>query len=333
MEDLKFTQAVSRLRVLEKRLLDKSKIERMIDSASADEVLRILSETEYANLMSDVKRAEDYELLLSKELKRVYSLIYEISPDKTIIDIMSLRNDYHNIKVLLKGKALDKDLDYLLMPDGNMDVNELKSAILSGDLRDLNSMAKMAIEEVNKIFADTKDPQQIDIIVDRYMFIHMLDMAKTTKMDFLIDYVKITIDFTNIKTLIRVKKQQKDVKFLREVLIDGGTISLDKFTISLNDSLENFMSKIRATKYFDIIKVGIEEYISTNKLTALEKICDNYIMDYIKKAKYITFGAEPLIAYVLAKETEIKIIRIIMVGKLNNIAPEVIRERVRDVYV
>ncbi|SHH55897.1 V/A-type H+-transporting ATPase subunit C [Clostridium collagenovorans DSM 3089] len=333
MEDLKFTQAVSRLRVLEKRLLDKSKIERMIDSASADEVLRILSETEYANLMSDVKRAEDYELLLSKELKRVYSLIYEISPDKTIIDIMSLRNDYHNIKVLLKGKALDKDLDYLLMPDGNMDVNELKSAIQSGDLRDLNPMAKMAIEEVNKIFADTKDPQQIDIIVDRYMFAHMLDMAKTTKMDFLIDYVKITIDFTNIKTLIRVKKQQKDVKFLREVLIDGGTISLDKFTISLNDSLENFMSKIRATKYFDIIKVGIEEYISTNKLTALEKICDNYIMDYIKKAKYITFGAEPLIAYVLAKETEIKIIRIIMVGKLNNIAPEVIRERVRDVYV
>ncbi len=33
------------------------------------------------------------------------------------------------------------------------------------------------------------------------------------------------------------------------------------------------------------------------------------------------------------KETEIKIIRIIMVGKLNNIAEEVIRERLRDIYV
>ncbi|MEG0642060.1 MAG: V-type ATP synthase subunit C [Clostridium sp.] len=333
MEDLRFTQAVSRLRVLEKRLLDRSKIDRMIDSTSADEVIRILNETEYSNIISEVKKVEDYELLLSKELKRVYALIYDISPDKTIIDIMSLKNDYHNIKVLLKGKALDKDLDYLLMPHGNMNTNELKSAILSGELRDLNPIAKVAIGLVEKVFAETKDPQQIDIIVDRFMFKHTLEMAETTKMNFLIDYVKITIDFTNIKTLMRVKKQKKDLKFLKEVLIEGGTISLDKFTISLNDSIENFMNKIRSTKYFDIIKVGIEEYLSTDKLTSLEKICDNYVMEYIKKAKYITFGAEPLIAYVLAKETEIKIIRIIMVGKLNNIAPEVIKERVRDVYV
>ena len=32
------------------------------------------------------------------------------------------------------------------------------------------------------------------------------------------------------------------------------------------------------------------------------------------------------------KETEIKIIRIIMVGKLNNVDTSVIRERVREVY-
>ena len=36
---------------------------------------------------------------------------------------------------------------------------------------------------------------------------------------------------------------------------------------------------------------------------------------------------------IYAKETEIKLIRIIMVGKLNNVAEEVIRERLRDSYV
>ena len=46
----------------------------------------------------------------------------------------------------------------------------------------------------------------------------------------------------------------------------------------------------------------------------------------------VTTG-EPLLAYIYAKETEIKVIRIIMVGKLNNIAEEVIRERLRDIYV
>ena len=56
-------------------------------------------------------------------------------------------------------------------------------------------------------------------------------------------------------------------------------------------------------------------------------------MEKMKSAKMISFGGEPLLAYIYAKETEIKVIRIIMVGKLNNINGEVIRERLRDIYV
>ena len=55
-------------------------------------------------------------------------------------------------------------------------------------------------------------------------------------------------------------------------------------------------------------------------------------MKNLKAAKYVTFGPEPIFAYIAAKETEIKIIRIIMVGKLNNVDTAVIRERVREVY-
>ena len=56
-------------------------------------------------------------------------------------------------------------------------------------------------------------------------------------------------------------------------------------------------------------------------------------MDLMKGAKLATFGPDRILSYIYAKETEIKVIRIIMVGKLNNIAEEVIRERLRDLYV
>ena len=56
-------------------------------------------------------------------------------------------------------------------------------------------------------------------------------------------------------------------------------------------------------------------------------------MDLMKSGKLVTFGPERILSYIYAKETEIKIIRIIMVGKLNNIAEEVIRERLRYIYV
>ena len=93
MDTRQFTQVIPRLRVLETRLLDKAKIDRMIDSNSADEAIKVLQETEYANVMSNVKRAEDYEIMLSEELKRIYAEMYSMSPSKVLIDIMSIKYD------------------------------------------------------------------------------------------------------------------------------------------------------------------------------------------------------------------------------------------------
>ncbi|HEX30202.1 TPA: V-type ATP synthase subunit C, partial [Candidatus Poribacteria bacterium] len=55
--------------------------------------------------------------------------------------------------------------------------------------------------------------------------------------------------------------------------------------------------------------------------------------DYIRPAKYVAFGIEPLIAYLIAKEHEVKLIRIIMIGKINQLSMDSISERLREPYV
>jgi len=67
--------------------------------------------------------------------------------------------------------------------------------------------------------------------------------------------------------------------------------------------------------------------------TTIEKLFDNKLIEYVKSAKYISYGIEPLAAYLIAKENEIKIARIIMAGKLAGIPSELIRERMRETYV
>ena len=67
--------------------------------------------------------------------------------------------------------------------------------------------------------------------------------------------------------------------------------------------------------------------------TAFEKACDDYLTEYVKVAKYKTLTPEPVAAYILAKETEAKCVRIIMTCKLHNIDAETIKERVREAYV
>lgn len=333
MDRMDFTQAVARLRVLETRLLNKAKIERMIDSASAEEALKVLQESEYSAFMSNVKHAEDYEILLKEELKRVYALMYEVSPHKQIIDIMSLKYDYHNLKVLLKGKALNKELYYLLMPVGTESIEKLKIYMTTGEFKKLTPIMREALMKAEKAYHEENDPQKIDIILDLYMYKDMLSRAIATKYDFIVNYVKQNIDFINIKTFIRLKKQEKNVKFLKEVLIEGGNIAQEVFIKSFDDSLENFISKLSPYNYSDMLRKSLEDFDKDGKLNILEKLSEDYVMEKAKKAKYITFGPEPLFAYMIAKETEIKIIRIIMVGKVNKISPERIRERLRDIYV
>ncbi len=332
MDKMNFTQAVARLRVLETRLLNKVKIERMVDSNSAEDILKILQETEYASLMGNIKIAEDYNILLKEELNRVYSLMYKVSPDSDIVDIMSLKYDYHNIKVMLKGRALEKDFSYMLIPVGTIDVEKLKFYIETVEYRDLSSNMREGILKTEKVYEELKDPQKIDTVMDKYMYIDMLARAKDLKNDFIINYIKRSIDFSNIKSVIRLKKQQKNLRFLKEVMLAGGAIDEDILVKAFNEPIENMASKFALSKYGEVISLGLEEYISTGKLSTLEKFSENYIMKNLKDAKYVSFGPEPIFAYIVAKETEIKIIRIIMVGKLNNVDKDVIRERVREVY-
>lgn len=332
MDVMKFTQAVSRIWVLETKLIDKAKIERMIEAPSANEVLRILNETEYSNVSSNIKRAEDYEEILSAELKRIYDLVYEISPVKDVVKLMSLKYDYHNIKVLLKGKVLNKDLSSMLINLGNLDLQEIKRKIDGDSFKSLNGNLGKGILEALKAFEETKDPQKIDIILDKYMYKELVELQKKLNYKFIDNLVKAMIDSTNIRTLLRVKKQNKNRDFAKEVIFEGGDIDSNKLIALLSETPENIMNKLQSTIYSNLVKEGLEGYIATDSASLLEKLSDNYIMDLMKGSKLVTFGPEKILSYIYAKETEIKVIRIIMVGKLNNIAEEVIRERLRDIY-
>lgn len=333
MDAMDFTQVIPRLRVLENRLLDKSKFDRMIDSSSAEDALKILQETEYINVSKEISHPKEYEVILSNELKRVFNMIYDATPHKEVADIMSIKYDFHNIKVLIKAKLLDKNFDEMLIPVGTIEIKKLKNAIDENNYRDIPNLMGKGMETALEDFLKEKDPQRIDLIVDKLQYDYMYEIANKLDDPFIKKYVDRLIDLSNIRTLLRVRKQKKGREFLNGALISGGRIDKDKLLVLLNDSAENIYGKLAYTDYSQVLKPGVEQYIRTGSSSELERLSDNYILAFMKDAKYVSFGPEPIIAYIYAKENEIKNIRIIMVGKLNNMPSEVIRERLREGYV
>ncbi|TJX13185.1 V-type ATP synthase subunit C [Tissierella creatinini] len=333
MDRMDFIQGVTRTRVLETRLLSGTRIDRIIDAKDIQEIYKILNETEYSNAVSGVSRDDEYEKILSSELKRVYKLMREVSKDPIVVDLMALKYDYHNLKVMIKEDKFNKDLSDSYSPLGTLDLKKLNADYADGNLNDIKPEFSQAIEAVLKDLEINNDPQRIDMILDKYYFNHLYKMASETKIDLFVEYVRDMIDFINVKSIIRLKNQGKDVKFSDDVILENGNIDKETILASLNDSVDNMIHKFRNSKISSGLSKGLESYKHTGRLSDLEKYMDNYLMELNKASKNIHFGPEPLFSYLVAKEAEIKTLRIIMVAKINNLSPEVIRGRVRDLYV
>ena len=312
MDRMDYGRSVVTVRVFEKRLLTRNKLDRMIETETPEEVLKLLGETEYSQNMSDIQNAQDYEKILKRETERIFSLIRELSMDTEIVDILSLKYDYHNLKVLLKGKLAEKDFTDMIMDAGTEKADKLKVKFDTRNYNELPEEFIQAINEVEEDFYENKDPQRIDIIVDKYYYKNLLRIARKINVPIITDYVEGLIDFQNMITLFRVKKQNRDMKFLEEVIHEGGTISKDKIISSINDTTEAIVNKFRKERIGIYLIRGIEAYGETGRLSELEKISDNYLMELNKDSKYIVFGPEPLFTYLIAKEREINAIRMII---------------------
>lgn len=331
MNRMDYVQGVVRTRILEKKLISNVKFEQMMEAENIKEVWGILKTTAYAHHLSDHITVDQYENVLEQELQKVYTEMREIAKHPEIIDILALKYDYHNLKVLIKEVILQTDLSHLYISIGSFDIEKIKTAIQHEKHNELEAHLKTAIEEVQKQYDETEDPQQIEIILDKFFMNDLYNRVTSVQIPLLLEYVKAMIDFLNIRTVIRLQKQKKDIVFLKDVLLENGNIERDDIVYSLHDSIRKISHKFRNEKISGSLIRGLEAYENTNQLTDFEKEMDNYLFRMIQEAKYIHFGPEPLIAYIIAKETEIKNLRMIFISKRNNISLEQIKKRVRDI--
>ena len=72
--------------------------------------------------------------------------------------------------------------------------------------------------------------------------------------------------------------------------------------------------------------------IAGGRLTRFERLCDDAMLDHLRRARFVPFGDAPVIAYLAARERELTAVRIILTGRLAGLGPDTIRERLRESY-
>lgn len=326
-----FIYATACIRAEECKLLTVEKLRAMTESKNIDDICKVLQDAGYGT-ESNPLTPGNYAQVLKDAEAEIFRNVKTLSKEDPVFNIFSYPSDYHNIKVLLKAESLGINRNDILLSNGTIAPEDMIRAVTERDKMDLTEYMGMALDEASETHARTKDPQIIDFICDKYSFMDICRIADESGNDYVQKYVRLLIDTTNLKTFARVKKIGQPWSYYESVFVPGGNVDLQTFIGAYEEDYKQSAPRFEAYDIYRAVSEGGEDIDTKGSFTLLEKLCDDILMEQVKEAKGITFGLEPLVAFLIARQMEIKCIRILMTGKLAGMDPEVIRERMRETY-
>jgi V/A-type H+-transporting ATPase subunit C len=328
----RYAYAVGKVRVLETRLLDSTFLERMIEAPTSEAAFRILNEIpDYQEYIQEGIDPRNFEEMLENQLKKMYLLVDKLFFDKAIIDVFRIRYDFANAKVIIRNLFLEEKKTPGLFGFGIIPPEKLTEAVENRDLKELPQGLGPAIKKALDYFEEAKDPQELDFILDRAWCDHAYLLTK--RFPFVNGYLKSFIDLNNTMTFLRCKIFKKNPAFLKRALLDNGRIPAKEFLKLYERPYHELHLELSRRNYLKYIKDGVDQALNEGSLERLAKDADDYLIMYLKKAKGMTFGFEPVFGYMMAKENETGLIRNIMIGKIYDQPLEQIRKGQRVSYV
>lgn len=314
--------AVARVKANEINLLDNATIEQLVSSKDFEAMNKMLVDKGWGD------GSEDCKDMIIIEKDKLWSFIREIVQDMSIFDTVRVDKDFHNIKAIIKSEYLGIEDDYSLYQKNSIvPIKEMIDIIKSKNFSDLPEYMQEHARLAYELMFKTGDGQLCDIVLDRACLQTMIDLSKKSSNQMLINYAHMKTAIANIKIAIRGSKIGKDRKFFEMALVPCRSIDINILANMAVQGLESIYSYLETTVFKDAIEAIKMDF------AVFECWCDNKIIDMIKKEKYTTTTISPIIAYILARQNEIRTIRILIVSKRNNLPQEEIRKRMRDMYV
>jgi len=306
LKDTDFITASSYIRTLENRLLTKSKLDSLITIHDFSDILKGLSQDMDYNFIS-VKNSDQAEAVLKQEWKRVCELLYKISPHKEAVQIALLPYEFHLLRQNLKEE----------MPQST------QTNVLSGEMKKIQVEAEK-INESNQVK---------EIFLDKKMFEHMIKLSEELNSAFIIEQVQMKIDFYNIKSMLRAREMKKESSFMEFCYVKGGRLSKDVFLSNYLAPLSTVSASFANKYYSEEIQKGLESYEINHNFSDLETSFRNILIDHLKHAKLISYGPEIIYTYLVAKENEIRQIRLLLTCKLKQISNDILMKKLGESYV
>lgn len=319
-----YTYAVARIRSRELSLLTKQDINNLLGAKTYDDCIAYLLDKGFGD---EEDQSTDVSEILSAERKKLWELMSELTDDLSPFDVFRYADDFHNLKVSVKAVTRDVNPNGMFMQNGTVDGEKIYEAIKAHDYKQLPEHLSAAAKESMTALLQTGDGQACDIIIDAACLNAIYNRAKETDSDVIMLYAELTVASADIKTAVRCQKNGKSLDFILRALAPCESLNINMLARAAAKSPEDIYNYLSVTSYASAV-----EKLKQSP-SAFEKWCDDKLIESIKPQKSEPFTIGPLAAYIIARENEIKAVRLILSAKLNDLDITAINERLRDMYV
>ena len=316
----KFLYQNAQIKSRESKLLTQQGVQRLLDASDAKEASRALAElgfgTDGENFDVVFKRAEEENVALLKEMNEGGAL-----------DAFLIENDYINLKILLKAYVAGTNAQ-TFAPNGLFEVEALQTAIETGEVAALpRQMQEIILKTQEGIASGEISAHKLDVDVDKTQYAHQLEFCKKSG-KIAKEYFEKRIDYLNISSFERSRRLNLDVEFFEECFIEGGKIALSTLESVWEFHGDDLLAPFKQTCYFEDVKTLDEG----GKLVVFEAKSDNALLKLWKEEKDDLYSISPIVAFYMSRKTELKIAKLIVAGVKNHVAPQIIKERMRELY-
>lgn len=314
--------AIGNLRAKENRMLKNSDMVRFASAGSLEELAGLLAEKGIGT-----GEGGDIPELLSAETRSLWEYLYDCAPDISVFEPFLLENDFHNLKTVLKGVLCGREYERLLIYPAGIDTKIIEKAVCEKRFELLDDFMKTAAERAYRILLKTGDSQLSDCIADAAQMTAQLKRADEIKKPLVLKLVRASVFYGNIKAALRAARAGKGRGFLEECLTETGIVSKKALTGAALAGEKALLDLLASAKELGG-GLAAEEY--KRSAGNFERFVDNYLLKTASESRYVTIGDEPLVGYMIAKQAEIKNLRIIYSGVKTGQPEEKIRERLRE---
>lgn len=321
MAENQYLYQVARIRTKELSLLSADFFEQLLAAPDDESCIRLLREKGWEG------GQEDWEEMLSRERSKTWEFMKELLGDTSVFNVFLYGNDYSNLKAAVKSCKHPAGLSNLYLQQGTVPPETMQKALLGNRFEDLPERMRQPAKEAQRVILQTGDGQLCDVLIDRAALDAIYEAGKASKDPFLMLYAEITVACADIKIAVRSMRTGKDGDFLSRALSPCASLDLERLSQAAAEGQEEMIRYLDGTEYHE------GAAMIRQSLSAFERWCDNLLMRRIRPQLYNAFGLGPLAAYILARENEIKSVRIVLSGKRNHLPEQWIRERVRETYV